>query len=76
MRNIATQVFLSIVLSIVCIAAAITLLFSAISQSAIASNVEIVQQTTESPSLKLLGVLGANRSYRFTINRPEDLMYL
>jgi hypothetical protein len=77
MRNIARKVLFPVVLSIVCTGAAITLFHSATSQPVIASSVQTVsQQTTESPSLTWLGVLGLNRSYRFTINRPEDLVYL
>jgi hypothetical protein len=65
-----------IVLGVVCIGAAIALFQSAISQPAVASSVEIAQQQTDSPSLKLIGGVGANRSYRFTINRSQDLVYL
>jgi hypothetical protein len=77
MKNIVRKALLPIVLSVVCFVVAIVLAYQPASQPAIASGVQTVsQQTTESPSLTLLGVLGENRSYRFTINRPEDLVYL
>jgi hypothetical protein len=75
MRKIVRKMMFT-VSGVMCLGIAIALFYSAITQPAVASSIEIAQQQTDSPSVKLIGGAGANRSYRFTINRLQDLVYL
>jgi hypothetical protein len=77
MKPIAKRLLLSVILSVVSFGIAIALFHGFTSQPASAANMQTTtKQSTQAPTVTLIGEVESNRSYRLTIDRPEDLLYV
>jgi hypothetical protein len=77
MKNVAKNILLPVALSVACFGVAIILFYKFPSQPAIASSVETgSRQTIPAPAVTLIGKIESRRSYRLTIDSPDDRLYL
>lgn len=75
MKNVAENILLLVFLSVVSFGVAIAFANS-VNQPAIASVEPAAQQTAQAPAITLIGEIDSRRSYRLTMSRLEDLVYL
>jgi hypothetical protein len=76
MKNVVKNILLLVFLCVVSFGVAIDLFPNSVNQPAIASVELVAQQTAQAPVVTFVGEIDSSRSYRLTIDRSDDLVYL